>query len=72
MRTQKVFATKVGRIGIDATFDTVSYAKAPSSASIGDHNLGLTIDLAISRLNSGWAAGDIFVGVERITHQHEV
>jgi len=45
MRTQKVFATKVARIGIGATFDTVNHAKAPSSASIGDYNLGYPLTL---------------------------
>jgi Ca2+-binding RTX toxin-like protein len=42
------------------SFDTVSYEKAPSSGSVGDYDVGVTVDLANTLLNTGWAWGDKF------------
>ncbi len=51
----------------DAGFDTVSYLNAPSALTLGDYDLGVTVDLASPFLNTGLASGDTYVGVERIT-----
>jgi Ca2+-binding RTX toxin-like protein len=51
----------------DGSFDTVSYVNAPSSLTLGDYDLGVTVDLANLSLNTGWARGDTYVGVERLT-----
>jgi Ca2+-binding RTX toxin-like protein len=50
------------------SLDTVSYAKAPSAAQLGDYDLGVTVDLVSPSLNTGWALGDRFYfgTVERI------
>jgi len=41
-------------------FDTVSYARAPSAATLGHYDLGVTVDLVSPSLNTGWASGDKF------------
>ena len=51
----------------DGSFDTVSYLNAPSSATIGDYDTGVTVNLADPSLNTWWAVGDSYFGVERIT-----
>jgi Ca2+-binding RTX toxin-like protein len=48
------------------TFDTVSYENAPSRMTLGDYDLGVTVDLASPRRNAGWAAGDTYFGIEKI------
>jgi Ca2+-binding RTX toxin-like protein len=51
----------------DGSFDTVSYLNASSSLTLGDYDVGVTVDLASPWLNTGLAWGDTYVGVERIT-----
>jgi len=50
------------------SLDIVSYEKAPTSATVGDYDVGVTVDLANTLLNTGWAYGDKFYfgSVERI------
>jgi len=48
------------------TLDIVSYARAPSSLTLGDYDLGVIVSLEEPLLNSSWAAGDRFFGVERL------
>jgi Ca2+-binding RTX toxin-like protein len=51
----------------DGLSDTVSYENAPSSGSVGQYDKGVTVNLASPSLNTGWAAGDTYFGVEKIT-----
>ncbi|WP_406857130.1 hypothetical protein ABEG18_05695 [Alsobacter sp. KACC 23698] len=44
----------------------MSYDNAPSIASVGRYDLGVTIDLADAALGTGWAASDSFMGVEQV------
>jgi len=44
----------------DGSFDTVSYENAPSSGSVGDYDLGVTVNLTDPIFNTGWAWGDKF------------
>src|SRR6476660_7536059 len=51
------------------SLDNVSYEKAPSLGQVGDYDVGVTVDLANTILNTGWARGDkyYFGTVEKIT-----
>ena len=63
-----IYATSKGETFYgDGSFDTVSYLNAPSSLTLGDYDVGVTVDLANPLRNTGWAWGDTYVGVERIT-----
>lgn len=53
--------------GKDGSFDTVSYVNAPSSLTVGDYDIGVTVDLVDPSINAGWAYGDTYYSVERIT-----
>ena len=50
----------------NGSFDTVTYAAAPSSLTVGDYDLGVIVDLANPVVNTGWAFGDTYFGVERV------
>jgi Ca2+-binding RTX toxin-like protein len=63
----RVYATSVAEtFSGGGRLDTVSYANAPSARTVGDYDLGVTVNLSNSSLNTGWAAGDKLHGVERV------
>ena len=50
----------------NGTLNIVSYENAPSRMTLGDYDLGVTVDLASPRRNAGWAAGDTYFSIEKI------
>jgi Ca2+-binding RTX toxin-like protein len=57
--TGLVYATSTAEaFHAEGSFDTVSYERAPSFLKVGDYDAGVTVDLANTALNTGWAWGD--------------
>src|SRR4051794_30616205 len=46
--------------------DTVSYENAPSSGSVSQYDIGVTVSLETPFINTGLAWGDTYSGIEKI------